>query len=223
MKHFISFFAASLALLVSAVHVSAQTEYAVNGDFESGIASWEYFPTPLSTFEAVSSPTADVFSGSASGKLVNTSVTSAAVIKQANLGVGQISPGDEIEVSFWAKGEGVAGGVSFAEFFSEIDGGGTSSAEIFGGAPLGLTSTYQEFNFTTTAGADVSGGVTLQFTATTGGDPGSMQTLFVDNVSITTAAVPEPSALALIGTAGIWFMAKRRRNRHVRGRSLASS
>ena len=73
-----------------------------------------------------------------------------------------------------------------AEFFSEIAGGGVSASQIFTGGPLGLTGDWQDFSFTAVAGADVSGGVTLQFACVTGGATGSMAELFIDDVSVTT-------------------------------------
>ena len=107
-----------------------------------------------------------------------------AVIKQANVGIGVVTPGQPIRVSFAAKGSGEIGGVGFAEFFSELEFGGVSAAEILGGGPLPLTDEYQTFTFDVTTGPDVSGGITLQFAAVTGANVGSEMTLFVDDVSI---------------------------------------
>lgn len=156
-------------------------ELTLNGGFEFGdTSSWVYFNTPNSTF----SVTGDSNSGMFAAELFNDDPASGAVIKQANLGVDGVKPGDTINISFAAKGSFAAGGVAFAEFFSEIAGGGTSKNEILGGGPLPLTTSYQTFNFTTTAGPDVSGGVTLQFAAVTGGDPASTAVLFVDDASV---------------------------------------
>ena len=58
---------------------------------------------------------------------------------------------------------------------------------------------WTNFVFNTTAGPDVSGGVTLQLTATTGGDPSSVATIYYDNVSI--EVVPVPAAVWLFGSA----------------------
>ena len=110
-------------------------ELAMNGGLETGdTTSWEYFPSPNSTFMV----TTDSNSGGFAGQVFNPDQAAAAVIKQANLGVGVVNPGDAISISFAAKGSGMAGGISFAEFFSEIAGGGVSSSEILSGAPLAL-------------------------------------------------------------------------------------
>ena len=195
--------AGTIALATAAA--SGQIELTTNGGFENGTTSdWEYFPTPTSTFNV----TADADGSMFAAELFNDSPASAAVIKQANIGIGQVTAGQEVTITFSAKGSFAAGGVAFAEFFSELDGGGTSSAEILGGGPLAVTSEWQTFTFTTFAGPDVSGGITLQLTATTGGAPGSTAVVFYDNVSVT--IIPTPGAAATLGLAGL-FCARRRR------------
>jgi uncharacterized protein (TIGR03382 family) len=149
------------------------------------------------------------FAGAFAGNLVNNTEGSAAIIKQANIGIGQVNAGDEITISFWAKGINAAGGVNFAEFFSEIDGGGTSASQILGGAPLFASETdWTFYEFVTFAGPNVSGGVTLQFTATTGANIGSTSELFIDNVSVT--VIPAPGAMALLGMGGLVATRRRR-------------
>lgn len=198
--------AVAIATAIGASHPAsaAQIELTTNGGFETGDTSgWEYFPTATSTFNV----TNDAAPGSTfAGELFNDTLASAAVIKQANLGIGLVTPGETVSISFYAKGSGALGGVSFAEFFSEIDGGGVSKSEIlFGNAPLQLTDQYQLFETTAVTGPDVSGGVTLQLTATTGGADGSVQVLFLDNVSVSVEGIPEPSsaAMASLGLLGL--------------------
>ena len=195
--------AAVCALLTPSL--ASAIELATNGGFETGDTSgWTEFPTANSTFNI----TSDSNSGAWAAEVFNNDSASAAVVKQANVGIGVVNPGDEVTISFAAKGSFAEGGVSFAEFFSEIDGGGTSSSEILSGGPLALTDQYQDFVFTTTAGADVSGGVSLQFTATTGGAPGSTAVVFIDDVSI--SVVPEPSTALLAGLGLVAGFVRRR-------------
>ena len=195
--------AVTVALTLAA---PAAAEFAVNGDFETGDTSgWVSFPTANSTFDAI---TDNPFAGTYAGRIFNDDPASAAVVKQANLGIGDIGPGEELIVSFYGRGSGEAGGVQFAEFFSELDGGGVSKAEILGGAPLFLGEAWDFYTFNVVTGPDVSGGVTLQFTATTGGATGSVAETVIDNVSIT--RVPEPASAALLGL-GVATLALRRR------------
>jgi MYXO-CTERM domain-containing protein len=118
-----------------------------------------------------------------------------------------VNPGEQVTISFAAKGEGAIGGVAFAEFFSEIAGGGVSSSILLGGAPLALTNQYHTFNFTVNAGPDVSGGVTLQFAAVTGANPGSVSVLFIDNASV--SVIPEPAGAALLGIGVLGALRRR--------------
>ncbi|MEM6674153.1 MAG: hypothetical protein AAF726_15010 [Planctomycetota bacterium] len=169
--------AAAAALTLSA---TAQ-ELTVNGGFETGDTSdWVSFPTANSTFTV----SMDANSGGFSGQVINTDQGSSAVIKQANIGVGVVQPGDMVSISFAAKGTFGVGGVVFAEFFSELAGGGVSSSEILGGAPLPVTGDWQTFNFMAVAGPDVAGGITLQFAAVTGAVAGSSADIQVDDASV---------------------------------------
>ena len=179
---------ASVATLLVASSAFA-TDLAVNGGFELGDTSgWSYFPTNNSTFEISN----DANTGSFAARLFNDTETSAAIIKQANVGEGLVSPGDAVTISFWAKGDATIGGVQFAEFFTEIAGGGVSSTQILGGAPLFVTSEYRFYSFNTVVGPNASGGITLQLTATTGANVGSTSTLIVDDVVIDVAGISVP-------------------------------
>lgn len=197
----------AIAIIATASTAMAGIELTTNGGFETGdTTGWQYFATPTSTFGVDgTSP----FAGDFNGNLVNNTDGSAAVIKQANMGIGLVNAGDEITISFWAKNINGVGGVNFAEFFSELDGGGTSSAQILGNAPLFASATEWTFyEFTTFAGPDVSGGVTLQFTATTGAIIGSTSQLLIDNVSVT--VIPAPTSVALLGLGGLVATRRRR-------------
>ncbi|NNK82964.1 MAG: T9SS type A sorting domain-containing protein [Flavobacteriaceae bacterium] len=164
-----------------------QTEIADNGGFESGdFTDWTQFPSGTQSVI-----TTNPSEGTYCAELNNTVLLSASILKNANKGIGVVGPGQQVTITFDARGTLAGGGVAFAEFFSELTGGGTSSAVILGGGPLAINSdpnVWTPFSFTTTTGADVSGGVTLQLTATTGG-AGSVAQMFYDNISMTTTAV----------------------------------
>ena len=201
--------------LATTAHAATTIELAVNGDFETGdYTGWAQFPTGAGQQTVTNvNPSSGVFAGA-----INNDVAfSNSLIKQANIGIGQVTPGQMVSISFDARGSYAApGGVAFAEFFSELDGGGTSSAEILGGAPLAINGdpdVWTSFNFTATTGPDVTGGITLQLGATNG--PGTPTQMFYDNVSITieSTAIPEPASAAFLCLGGIGMMLRRRRRR----------
>ena len=70
--------------------------------------------------------------------------------------------------------------------------------------------TWTTYNFTATAGPDVSGGVTLQLGATTAGISGSTATMWYDNVSVMGEVIPEPATLGLLGLAGAGLFIRRK-------------
>lgn len=186
---------AVLALASFAFPFVAIPELTQNGDFETGDTSgWEFTPTEIFDFYV----TPNSYSGSFAGGLWNQSTNSTALIRQANLGVGVVNPGDTIEISFAAK-VFVDDDWSFAsaEFSSRTGGGGVSSSEVLGGGPLPLTAAWQEFVFTVTAGPDVSGGVTLEFAGKVGLSQFSFVELFVDDVSV--RVVSEPGSAFCFG------------------------
>jgi hypothetical protein len=164
-------------------------DFTTNGDFETGdLSSWTLFVDPAgASFTASSAQASD---GTFSGNLISdfdagNGAAVDAVVKQANLGVGTVTPNTDYVVSFDLRGSltGI-GGVFFAEFFSELEAGGTSKAEILSGAPLPLTDTWSNYNFTVTTGDDVSGGITLQMKTSSGTSAGTIVNAYFDNVSV---------------------------------------
>lgn len=180
-----------------------------NGGFETGdFTGWSQFPSGTGQ-QSVS--LINPASGFFSGEILNDQVTSNSLFKQANLGVGVVHVGETVMISFDARGSyAVPGGVAFAEFFSEKAGGGTSKSEILGGAPLALdadSNVWKHFTFTTTAGPDVSGGVTLQLGASNGADAAGTH-MFYDNASV--SVVPEPVSMVALGAGALALMRRKR-------------
>ncbi len=207
-KRTISALAATAALFYAGT--AHGVELVDNGGFETGdFSGWEQFTNDGSQMISTFNPSTGTFSA-------NLSITGPApgntLIKSANRGVGVVSAGDEVTITFDARGTVANGGVAFAEFFSELDGGGVSSAEILGGAPLALNSdpmVWTTFTYTAIAGADVSGGVTLQFAVICGAVTDCISDIYFDNVSM--SAVPVPAAVWLFGSAlGMLGFARRR-------------
>ena len=174
----------SICLFFNFGLVYGQFDVADNGGFESGdFTGWEQALINGTQTVGAFDPTEGAFAAN----LNNDIPATASLIKNANKGVGVVSPGDNITVSFDARGSAEAGGVAFAELFSELTGGGTSSSVILGGGPLALNpdpNIWTSFQFSEVAGTDVSGGLTLQLNATTGGNTGSFSNIFFDNIKI---------------------------------------
>jgi len=202
--------ALSLAIFVSMVLNSSAIELTTNGDFETGdYTGWTQFPTGVGQQTITN---VNPFEGTFAASIDNAVAPSNSLIKQANIGIGTVTPGQTIEISFAARGSLGVGAVAFAEFFSELDGGGTSKNEILGGGPLALDpdpNVWKVFNFTTTAGPDVSGGVTLQLGATTAAISGSTIHMWYDAASV--SVIPEPASVVLLGLAGLALISTRRR------------
>ena len=160
-------------------------ELTTNGDFETGnLDGWTQFCT--TNGGTCAATMAQASGGSWSGNVVTTAAPSDPLFKQANIGIGTVTPASQFTISFDLFGSLTgAGGVVFAEFFSEIDGGGVSNGEILGDGPLFPTGTWTPYSFTATAGTDVSGGVTLQLKAGCGADAGCVVDAYFDNVSVT--------------------------------------
>jgi hypothetical protein len=192
------------AALVTPQAVAAQLS--LNGGFETGtFANWAQFPSGPGQQTIV---TTNPSQGTFAARILNDVSFSNSLIKQANVGIGTVQPnGQQLTVSFDARGSFPIGGVAFAEFFSELSGGGTSKAEILGGTPLVLNSDpnlWTSFTFVVTTGPDVGGGVTLQLGAVNGAASGTE--MFFDNISIQTGVVdPTPGSRWISNLSGDYF------------------
>ncbi|MGF1508414.1 MAG: Ig-like domain-containing protein [Myxococcota bacterium] len=161
---------------------SSGDELTTNGDFETGdFMGWTNFCDNGSCTITDQNPNGGQF---AANIVVNTPAQNA-VIKNANIGIGEVAPGDQVSIGLFIRGSAVDGGVVFVELFAEMDGGGASETQTFG--PFFPTDDWVEINQVTTigAGADVSGGITVQVAAITGGAATSAVDLFVDDVTVT--------------------------------------
>jgi hypothetical protein len=205
----------ALALFAASAQ-AATVELTTNGGFETGTFSgWAQFPNASGTQTIV---TTNPSSGTYAAFLDPVTKPGDNLIKQANVGIGLVNPGDVVTISFDYRGTASAGGVIFAEFFSELSGGGTSAAEILTGGPLfpnADPNVWTTYSGTAIAGPDVSGGVTLQLKAGNGGDPNSLAQIYFDNASMTidVAAVPVPAAVWLFGSGLVGLVGVARRKK----------
>jgi hypothetical protein len=216
--------AAAVAALMFTAGAAQAAQVAINGGFETGTfndgtpnASWQEFPN-----NGVLSVTTDnPASGTYAANLLVPTRTQLdpavdALIKNANLAAGLLTPGADVTVTWDMRGslEG-AGGVIFVELFSELAGGGTSKSQIYTDGPLAPDADWQSFVWNTTLGPDVSGGVTLQLKASCGPVEGCGVDAYFDNITITTdvSAVPVPAAAWLFGSAllGLGGLARRKK------------
>lgn len=224
-----TFLAGLSTLMLACVSTEAKAlaiELTTNGGFETGdYTGWQNFGTDGLTPPGTPGPSAqqtitstNPSSGQFAANINNDLAFGNSLIKQANLAPGgQILPGQQVDIQFDARGSYAdPGGVAFAEFFTELDGGGTSSDLILGGGPLAINAdpdVWTTFNFTVFAGPDTSGGVTLQLGATTG--PAGGTNMFYDNVSVSVdrlqSIIPEPTSLILMSLAGLGVVLRRRR------------
>ncbi|MHC5112531.1 MAG: hypothetical protein ACYTHJ_21945, partial [Planctomycetota bacterium] len=175
----------------------AEGNIAINGGFETGAfndgsenASWQQFPGGGTQAIVTDNPS----EGTYAANLVipvrgpgDPGVDN--LIKNANLQAGSLTPNAPVTVTWDLRGSLVgAGGVVFVELFSELDGGGTSKAEIYTGGPIFPDpdpNVWTPYTWNTTLGPDVSGGVTLQLKVGCGGVEGCGADIFFDNVTIT--------------------------------------
>lgn len=177
---------------------------AINGDFETGNTSGWEITENNGSFDVTSTEAA---CGNFSGRLVadidgGTGGPSFPFVKQANIGIGTVTPNSQVTISFDLRGSlaGI-GGVVIAEFFSENSSGGTSASEILGGGPLTPTDIWTRYSYTVTTGSDVSAGVTLLLKSECGPVAGCAVDAYFDNVFIGLGSASGPDCEGT-GTGG---------------------
>ena len=163
-------------------------EIAVNGGFESGdFTGWTQFEAVPGDQTVNTGMAGDTSSeGTFHLEINNTAAGANSLIKQERVGAGTVAPGIAWTVTFDARGTFGAGGVAFAQVFSETAAGpeNCDGCGILGGAPLALNAdptVWSPFSFSGTAGPNTES-LTLQLEAVTG--PGALANVFYDNISI---------------------------------------
>lgn len=200
---------AATMLLSSTASQAVVVEFAVNGGFETGdFTGWTTYDNTNATNGGINSV---ISPGSDSAFAGNTNANYDAggpggpgpnntAIKQANVGIGLLTAGQAVTVSFDWRANGVD--VVYAALHSEQAGGGASATAVLlsGG---GFPSNWTSFSQVVYLGPDVSEGISLELVAICGGVPGCVSDISWDNVSITAdvSQVPVPAAAWLFGSA----------------------
>lgn len=157
----------------------ATGDVAENGGFETGnLDGWAVYKNG----GTVDADNTQSNGGDWSAKIVASSPAGLnPTLKQERKGAGTVAVGDIVQIKFDYMGSATAGGIYSLQSFVEA-ADGVNQTEVFSVTP---TATWQTFTATYTVNAgDVSGGITMEFTAICGGDSACNSTLNLDNVSV---------------------------------------
>jgi hypothetical protein len=168
-------------------------EISVNGGLESGLTGWETTPNGGTSELSM----AEARTGTSSARLradvtANGGGASFPDIKLANAGIGEVTNGQAVTVSFWTKTVEQTGAVPFfAQLFTEQSGGGASKTDFLIQPPTFLTTgVWQEHSFDVTLGPDASSGVSLLFKTDCGATASCVLEVFIDDVLIIPTSTP---------------------------------
>lgn len=155
-----------------------------NGNFESGMEGWLFFENGgVAELDNTMSNGSD-----ANSAKVATNGPSNPGIKQERIGIGEVKPGDVVELQFDHKGstEGTGGFFNVLLFVERAEGEpGDPITHIFDPKPT-LTDSWSTFKaqYTIPDGAVVSGGISFLIESVCGGDFGCGVSANVDNVVV---------------------------------------
>ena len=154
-----------------------------NGGFETGDdTGWE---TVVGASGGTFTVTNAIFKCDTYSGNIAVNETQQQAIRQANIGVGVVTPNSEITVSFDLRGSVGDGGVFIAQLFSESTTDGVTKTDILNeGNPIPLADAWTRYTFTTTTGPDVSNGVSLLLQTVCGAVAGCTVDAYIDNVFI---------------------------------------
>jgi len=200
-----------ITLFAGTAQAASTFDIAGNGGFETGdTTDWTVFGGGTAS---TNNPSSGTYSGNGNCQGGPCDV----LFKNANRGIGEAEAFGSITITFDYRGTQSAGGVIFAELFSELDGGGVSKTELLFGGPLfGAGETWQTASITTTLGDDVAGGVTLQLKSSCGAVLGCVSDAYFDNVQMLIeppSAVPVPAAVWLFGSGLLGLVGVARRKK----------
>ena len=211
--------AALVAVATFSSHASANI--LSNPGFESGTGSdaddWgEIVGGPSGTVERSSvMPNTGSFHAYMTVDHVNNPVAGGAYFIEQNLGANNIDNSKNYNLSFFAKVDSTD--FTGVNMFSQIqwldqdgsDGGGVKGELLTALPPLGLNTTYQQFNLSDLDVPDGADSFLLRFQLAAGAVDQIQNGFYVDDAVL--SQVPEPASLGLLLMGGFLTLSRRRR------------